>query len=471
MVRPERVRRVGGGEALGSGPVVYWMNRDCRVLDNWAYQHAAEEARAAEVPLLVVYHLAPRFLGGGFRQHAFKVRGLMEVEQMCARLETPFFLSTEPVATFAVEYDARLVVTDYSPLRIHKTWVADASATLSCPLYQVDAHNIVPCWVTSPKQEYAARTIRPKLARLAPDYLEPFEALTVHPFAYTEAPASTHWEKILAMVPCTKDDSEVSWITPGCEAGMHTLAAFVTERLERYATARNNPNTNGQSKLSPYLHYGHIAPARVAIAACESYAKERRLKRNSPQEVLALLMDPRRNGSGEMGGSYESFIEELIVRRELADNFCEYNAQYDAVDGFPSWARITLDAHRSDARAYVYTYEMLEKALTHDELWNAAQQQLLREGTMHGYLRMYWGKKILEWSVSPEDALANAIRLNDRYQLDGRDPNGYTGIAWCIGGVHDRPWFTREIFGTVRYMARSGCEKKFDVREYIKRYA
>lgn len=139
--------------------------------------------------------------------------------------------------------------------------------------------------------------------------------------------------------------------------------------------------------------------------------------------------------------------------------------------GFPAWARATLDAHRSDAREYLYTYEQFERAQTHDELWNAAQRQMVREGKMHGYMRMYWGKKILEWTRTPEEALAFAIRLNDRYELDGRDPNGYAGIAWSLGGVHDRPWFNRPIFGTVRYMARSGCEKKFDVDTYIKRYS
>ncbi len=163
----------------------------------------------------------------------------------------------------------------------------------------------------------------------------------------------------------------------------------------------------------------------------------------------------------------DTYLEELIIRRELSDNYCLYNPHYDTVEGFPAWAKTTLNAHRNDPREFVYSYEEFDHGETHDALWNAAQLQMVRTGKMHSYMRMYWAKKILEWSKTPEDALATAIALNDRYELDGRDPNGYVGVAWSIGGVHDRPWFNRPIFGAVRYMNANGCAKKFDVNRYI----
>jgi deoxyribodipyrimidine photo-lyase len=166
--------------------------------------------------------------------------------------------------------------------------------------------------------------------------------------------------------------------------------------------------------------------------------------------------------------SRETFLEELVVRRELSDNFCFYNSNYDNFRGFPEWARKTLDIHRGDAREYHYTAEQLECAETHDDLWNAAQTEMVKRGKMHGYMRMYWAKKILEWTESPEMAMEVAVYLNDRYELDGRDPNGYAGIAWSIGGVHDRAWNERPVFGKIRYMSYNGCKTKFNVKEYLK---
>jgi deoxyribodipyrimidine photo-lyase len=234
----------------------------------------------------------------------------------------------------------------------------------------------------------------------------------------------------------------VGWLVPGARAAQKVLQIFISENLSRYASERNDPNAQAQSNLSPYLHFGQISAQRV---------------------VLELLKIPP-------SLSREAFLEELIVRRELAENFCLYNEAYDAFAGFPAWAQKTLNTHRSDPREFIYTREEFEKAVTHDELWNAAQREMVRTGKMHGYLRMYWAKKILEWSASPEEALATAIFLNDTYELDGRDSNGYTGIAWSIGGVHDRPWFDRPIFGSIRYMNANGLRRKFDSVTYAARF-
>ena len=196
----------------------------------------------------------------------------------------------------------------------------------------------------------------------------------------------------------------------------------------------------GQSDLSPYLHFGQIAPQRVAWEIQQS---------DAPREAK------------------QAFLEELIVRRELSDNFCWYNPDYDKFSGFPEWARKTLDQHRLDQRDFLYSLEEFEPGRTHDALWNAAQLEMVSRGKMHGYMRMYWAKKILEWTNSPEEALEIAIYLNDRYELDGRDPNGYVGVAWSIGGVHDRAWAERPVFGKIRYMSLAGCKRKFKVDEYI----
>jgi deoxyribodipyrimidine photo-lyase len=219
------------------------------------------------------------------------------------------------------------------------------------------------------------------------------------------------------------------------------MHAFMALGLDRYDQTSRDPNAHGLSGLSPWLHFGQIAPQSVALEAVAS---------------------PRTEGQ-------QAFLEQLIVRRELADNFCMHNPHYDSIGGIPAWGRATLDKHRDDIREYVYARDAWERAATHDPLWNAAQHEMVRTGSMHGYMRMYWAKKILEWSKTPEDAIRTAIYLNDRYQLDGRDPNGYVGVLWSMGGLHDRPWKERSVFGTVRYMNAAGCKRKFDVERYVEK--
>lgn len=463
MVRPERVTRLGGPDTGGDGPVVYWMNRDCRLHDNWAYIYARELGLQMKRPVIVAYNLAPGFLGGGYRQHVFKVGGLEEVAEVGATVETPFFLVKEKgMHSFLVDTKAAAVVVDFSPLREQRAWVDHVVLHATCPVYEVDAHNIVPCRVVSSKAEVGARTLRPKLHKLLPEYLEPFPRLTTYMHPYTGHVPHIRWADVRAQGPKPQNAPEVDGFVPGHTEGMKRARAFIQERLSTYATLRNDATAQGQSGLSPYLHYGHIAAARVVLEALKDTAH--------PERAIVRVMDARKNGSGRDGSPLASFLEELIVRRELSDNFCFYTPDYDSFSGFPHWAQKTLNEHRDDEREYVYSRKQFEEARTHDPLWNAAQRELLTTGKMHGYMRMYWGKKILEWSASPEEAQDTAIYLNDTYELDGRDPNGYAGIAWSIGGTHDRPWFTRPIFGAVRYMARSGCEKKFDVEAYIARF-
>ena len=345
------------------------------------------------------------------------------------------------------------LVKDFDPLRIKTQWAGSVAKEIDIPYYEVDAHNIIPCWSASPKQEFGARTFRPKAYRALDEFLEEYPPVRKHPVVwegkigrpFIDALNFFSQSSVEHMVKTLRVDTlpEADWIKPGEKAASQSFAGFIKKKLPDYAQARNNPAADGQSNLSPYLHFGHISPQRVAL--------EVRKMREKAEELT----------------SYDAFLEELIVRRELSDNFCFYNADYDNFEGFPEWARKTLNAHRKDKREYLYSLEQFEHGETHDALWNAAQMEMVKRGKMHGYMRMYWAKKILEWTGSPEQAMETAIYLNDRYELDGRDPNGYAGIAWSIGGVHDRAWNERTVFGKIRFMSYQGCKSKFDVRKYI----
>jgi deoxyribodipyrimidine photo-lyase len=444
-VNPMRVRFLRDAPAK-SGPIVYWMSRDQRVQDNWALLFAQEMALKNQEPLAVIFCLVPSFLNATLRHYSFMLTGLREIEDSLKQKNMPFFLLSgspeDQVPAFAVRYSVGAIVTDFDPLRIKSAWKKAVARKIDVPLYEVDAHNIVPCWLASPKQEFAARTFRPKIQRLLGDFLDKFPKLQRHPFSWVRKNSTTDWDRLRGSLHVDTAVSEVTWIKAGERAARRALRDFTDKKLAVYSETRNDPTLDGQSNLSPYLHFGQLSAQRVAL------------------EV---------QGSAAGGESRESYLEELIVRRELSDNFCFYNGKYDALEGFPAWAQRTLNEHSGDEREHEYELEKLENAETHDDLWNAAQMEMVQNGKMHGYLRMYWAKKILEWSGSPEEGLQMAIYLNDRYELDGRDPNGYVGCAWSIGGVHDRAWFERPIFGKVRYMSYNGCKSKFNVDRYIEK--
>jgi deoxyribodipyrimidine photo-lyase len=445
-MNPKRVRTLKAGD-LKKGPIVYWMSREQRTQDNWALLFSQELSQREKVPLAVVFCLVPQFLGATYRQYAFMIQGLSEVEQNLAAKSIPFYLlrgSPEAeIAEFIKNYGVVGLVTDFDPLRLKRQWKEAMAKKLDIPFFEVDAHNIVPCWVASIKQEYGAYTLRPKIFRAIPEFLDEFPPLQKQEVAWGEPAAPIDWQRIPAglSVDCTVP--EVSGFKPGERAAWAVFQDFLKNKLSDYPEARNDPTRDGQSNLSPYLHFGQISGQRIALEMEDSPAGQK---------------------------AKEAFLEELIVRRELADNFCFYNHQYDSFAGFPGWAQNSLDEHRRDPREYLYTLGQFEQAQTHDDLWNAAQMEMVQTGKMHGYLRMYWAKKILEWTRSPEEALQIAINLNDRYELDGRDPNGYTGIAWSLGGVHDRAWGERKVFGKIRYISYNVCKSKFDVKAYIKKY-
>lgn len=427
-----------------TGPIVYWMSRDQRVHDNWALVHAQELATKNHQPLIVVFNLLPHFSQATWRQYGFMIAGLQELEQALHRLDIPFVLllgsPTETIPQFIKQHHIGAIVTDFSPLKIYREWQAHLLKEISIPYYEVDTHNIVPCWTASTKQEFSAKTLRGKLAKLLPEYLVSFPTVQKQKYLWPHPHAVGKWQQAIDSLQINLNVDQVQWIKPGELAAKKALKDFIQQKLAHYTQARNDPTKQAQSALSPYLHFGQLSAQRIAL-----------------EVQTATLPDDAK----------AAFLEELIVRRELADNFCFFNKQYDSFNGFPAWARKTLDEHRRDQREYIYTREQFEKGSTHDPLWNTAQRELITSGKMHGFMRMYWAKKILEWSASPEEALAIGIYLNDTYELDGRDPNGYTGLAWSIGGVHDRPWFDRPVYGKIRYMNANGCARKFDVDSYI----
>jgi deoxyribodipyrimidine photo-lyase len=446
MVDPRRIRILKKGSPE-KGPVVYWMSRDQRVNDNWALLFSQELAIERKAPLVVVFCLAPTFLDATVRHYGFMLKGLKEVETRLAELSIPFFLLTgEPgaeIPKFAAEHTIGTLITDFDPLRIKEDWKAQVAARLAAPLYEVDGRNIVPCWVASTKQEYGAYTLRPKIRRTLPEFLTEFPTPRRHRVAWKGPMPRADWHRAETSLRVDRSVPEVNWLTPGEKAAREVLNHFIEHKLSAYPERRNDPTEDGLSHLSPYLHFGQISAQRVAL------------------EV--------RKGGNAGSAAREAFLEELIVRRELADNFCFHNPDYDRFAGFPAWAQKTLNDHRPDRREYLYSPEDFEAGRTHDSLWNAAQIEMVRRGKMHGYMRMYWAKKILEWTESPEEALRIAIYLNDRYELDGRDTNGYVGIAWAVGGVHDRAWRERPIFGKIRFMSAGGCKAKFDVGAYIEK--
>ena len=447
IVDPRRIRALRDGIDI-TGPVVYWMSRDQRVSDNWALIYAEQVAREKNAPWGVLFCLVPDFLGAAKRQYDFMLGGLHEVEKTLARYAIPFFLVTgdpeREIPRFVTSHRISALITDFSPLKIGRRWKEQVAGKIDIPFFEVDAHNIVPCWIASGKQEYGAYTIRPKLRRLLPDFLTEFPRLRKSLIPWPKTPRPIDWKKAGRTLTVDQSVTAVDWLSPGEKAAEKIFQDFLINRLDKYHEAANDPSAEAQSRLSPYIHFGHISAQRVAF---ELQKHDRNI------------------------ASQEAFQEQVIIRRELSDNFCLYNREYDSFDGFPEWARKTLDDHRCDIRPHVYSRDQLERALTHDELWNAAQMEMVLSGKMHGYMRMYWAKKILEWSRSPQEALATAIYLNDKYELDGRDPNGYVGIAWSIGGVHDRPWSERAIFGKIRYMSYDGCRRKFDVARYVDRIA
>jgi deoxyribodipyrimidine photo-lyase len=438
------VRRPGAPDP-GGRSVVYWMQRAQRAGDNPALDIAVAVGNQLGTPVVAFFSLTPSFRGANLRHYAFMVEGLLDVAKDLEHRNVGFVIQREdehPPEAFCEKVGAALVIGDENPLRDAERWRQRVSGRLRVPFWTVDADVVVPSRLLE-KEQYAARTIRPRIHRHLEWFLvAPRDARARIPWSRPRGvPSHPPGPNLLDSLAVDRRVEPVAGFEPGPHAARRRLRRFVHTSLNGYAKNRNHPELPGTSQLSPYLHFGHLGPREVALAV---------------QDADAPLEDRR------------AFLEELIVRRELAVNFVRFNPRYDSLDGCEPWAIRTLSRHGADERPWRYTETQLEQAETHDPLWNAAQRQMVTAGWMHGYLRMYWAKKILEWTRSPEKAMAIAIRLNDRYELDGRDPNGYAGIAWAIGGKHDRAWGPeRPVYGTVRYMSYTSTSRKFDAKGYI----
>lgn len=443
-MQTERVTTIKKGNP-GSGPVVYWMSREQRIDDNWALIYAFEQAGKSKTSVIIVFNLVASFLEATERQYHFMLGGLKKIEASCKEKNIPFYLLTgdpaQNIPSFIENHQAAMLITDFDPLKIKRIWKEEVKERIAIPFYEVDGHNIVPCRIASGKQEFAAYTLRPKIQQKLNTFLTEFPRIPLQENGNTSQPGND-WNKIYQSLEVDTTVKEIDWLKPGNKNGMKVMESFIDEKLPRYGKLRNDPGEDALSNLSPYLHFGQISAHRVVI-----------------EVIKSKLSDDLTAG----------FLDEIIVRKELSDNYCFYNRHYDSLENIHSWAKKTLDDHRYDKREYIYGMEEFENAKTHDPLWNAAQKEMVITGKMHGYMRMYWAKKILEWTESPETALKTAIYLNDKYELDGRDPNGYAGCAWSIGGVHDRAWTERKVFGKIRYMNYNGAKRKFDVNRYINR--
>jgi deoxyribodipyrimidine photo-lyase len=439
------VRRAGAPAAEGKC-VVYWMQRAQRGVENPALDVAVAAANELGKPVVVFFAPVPSYPHANFRHYRFLAEGIPDIAAALERRNIGFALRRFPehsLLRFCDEVKPALVVGDENPLREPENWRRKAAQKLRVPLWTVDADVIVPSRLLE-KPQYAAHIIRPRLQAQLARFLVPAKNL----------PAREHWKKPddLHTLPLEADiprdwqlDRSVAPVTQwraGSREALRLLADFIQNKLRGYGTGRNKPELDHTSRLSPYLHFGHISPITVALAVQDSDAPK---------------------------ADQEAFLNQLITWRELAMNLVRFNPDYDNFECGEPWAHRTLARHARDRRPVTYTERQLENAETHDPLWNAAQMQMANTGWMHNYLRMYWAKKILEWMPSPAEAYRVAVHLNDKYELDGRDPNGYAGIAWAIVGKFDRPWFERPIFGQIRYMSGASTGKKFDSKKYIER--
>lgn len=445
MIRSERVQPLNDRPERRGGRVIYWMQAAQRADGNHALEFAVRRSNELGKPLFVWFGLTDRYPETNLRHYVFMLEGLRETREALEKRGIPFIVERCDPAEGIIEAgrSAALVVVDAGYTRIERNWRREAAAGLACPLIRLETNVVVPVATASPKDEFMAATLRPKLKRAWDRFLVPLRTTLLRRGSAPSGLKSLDLSdpgRILAGLKLDRSVAPVKGVRGGPSQAKKRLRRFLSEKIDRYAEDRNDPALDGTSGLSPYLHFGQISPLDVALKA-------------------AATESPGRT----------AFLEELVVRRELSMNFVVYNAGYDRFEGLPAWARETLLEHRRDRREAVYTASEFEAARTHDPCWNAAQTELRLAGKIHGYMRMYWGKKILDWSEDPAAAFRTALHLNNKYGLDGRDPNGFTGVAWCFG-KHDRGWPSRPVFGKVRSMNEAGLRRKFDVGAYVRRW-
>ncbi len=446
MVEPERVHCLNSRDERRGRYVLYWMQASQRAETNHALEYAVERAVELRLPVIAAFGLTDHFPEANLRHYAFMLEGLRETRrtltgrgiQMVVRLGSPDAVALE------LAHDAAILVADRGYLRVQKKWRRNVARKALCPVVQVESDVVVPVDIASNKEEYAAATLRPKILIQRERFLRPLKPMPVRVDSLDLRLGGIDIDDvdaILEKLDVGRAVGRTDAFAGGASEARRRLRTFIVEKLDSYAALSSDPGEEYISKLGPYLHFGQISPIDVALSVRRSRARQE---------------------------SKDDFLEQLIVRRELSMNFAHFNPRYDSFRSLPGWARATLRRHMQDRREYDYDFRTLESARTHDPYWNAAMREMLVTGFMHNYMRMYWGKKVLEWTRSPEIAFKRLLRLNNRYFLDGRDPNSYAGVSWCFG-KHDRPWGERMVFGTVRYMNAKGLDRKFDMEAYVRR--
>ncbi|MGD1987447.1 MAG: deoxyribodipyrimidine photo-lyase [Desulfobacterales bacterium] len=428
--------------------VLYWMQQSQRAEYNHALEYAVQQANQVGQGVLVVFGLMDDYPEANLRHYTFMLEGLQDTQTALGKRGIKMIVKKGNPAdvALAVGEKASLIVCDRGYLRHQRQWRQKVAKDAGCRVVQVESDVVVPLEVVSNKAEYAARTIRPKIHKHLKDYLVELKPTKIKKSSLQLGVKGIGLSDINAVLKKMSLDRSVGPVSQffkgGTAQARQTFSDFLRHRFKTYVENRNQPQTDDVSHMSKYLHFGQISPLFLALKVQGTDKRQKEAR--------------------------EAFIEELIVRRELAMNFVHYTPDYDSYRCLPKWAQKTLSEHKKDKREHTYTRRQLEDAKTHDEYWNAAMREMKFTGFMHNYMRMYWGKKILEWTSTPEQGFKTTLAINNTYFLDGRDANSYTGVAWVFG-VHDRAWFERPIFGKIRYMAASGLERKCDIQAYVKK--
>jgi deoxyribodipyrimidine photo-lyase len=423
--------------------VLYWMQASQRAGCNPALEIAIEHANALDLPVLVCFGLTDGYPEANARHYAFMLEGLADAAAALRERGIGFVIAKGDPDAVALRFSrkAALVVCDRGYLSVQRLWRDRLARDIDRRLIQVEGDVVVPIQAVTGKHEFAARTIRPKIHRLWDEYLQPLAPRSVGRRLIEEPASEIDLRDPRRAVESLSVDMSVSPVkrfTGGEAEARRRLDAYLGGPFRSYGSERGRPEAGAASHMSPYLHFGQISPLEIALS----------------------VRDAKSGGSEDKA----TYLEELIVRRELAMNHVYFQPNYDRYECLPEWALKTLDKARSDPRDHIYDADTLAAGRTHDEAWNVAMLEMRATGYMHNHLRMYWGKKIIEWSASPEEAFATTLLLNNRYFIDGRDANSYTNVGWLFG-LHDRPWFNRPIFGSVRYMGAATL-KKFDYPAY-----
>lgn len=456
MIQSERIKKLNDAEIQDSDNIFYWLQASQRANYNHALEYAIKKANELNKKLYVFFVIVDDYPEANLRHYQFMLEGLVDLkEKLNARnIEFKIFSGNIVKIVSEIAKESALMITDRDYLKTTRNWRKEIAEKISSPLIQVESNLIVPVEEASEKEEYAAYTIRKKINRQLDYYLKDLHREKLNNSTlnqdlklnaklekmevsnYFDDPSSI--QELLQSLDISNEVEAVDEFKGGESEAKKHLYDFLATKLDQYHNLSSDPTKDYISYLSPYLHFGQISPLLIALEAKEKYS-----------------------------AGLDDFLEQLIIRRELSFNFVYYNENYDGQlkKILPDWAYTTLEEHKDDKREFLYSKEEFENAKTHDKYWNKAQENLVTKGYIHGYMRMYWGKKILEWSKSPQKAYEIALYLNNKYALDGRDPNSYAGIAWCFG-KHDRAWKERKVYGKTRYMNANGLERKFEMENY-----